>query len=190
MANVWDTIKPFVGKFAPMLGAAVGGPFGVAAGAIIGNVLGIKDAKPEDIKAAIANGTLTGEQIVALKLAEQEFSAKMAELDINSAKDLEALAAKDRDSARNREINIKDWTPRILAYGVTLGFFGLLSFLLHREIPQSSKDVLNVMLGSLGTAWISIISYYFGTTANSQVKTEMIHNSTPIIDPIIDPIIK
>lgn len=180
MANVWDTIKPFVGKFAPMLGAAVGGPFGVAAGAIIGSVLGTKDASPESIKGAIANGTLTGDQIIALKQAEESFALQMAALDINSVKDLEEIAAKDRDSARNMAIQTKDWTPRILAYGVTLGFFGLLSFLLRKEIPQNSKDVLNVMLGSLGTAWVSIIAYYFGTTANSGRKDEMIHNSTPI----------
>jgi hypothetical protein len=180
MANVWDTIKPFVGKFAPMLGAAVGGPFGAAAGAIIGNALGTKDASPEALAAAIKTGTITGEQIVALKLAEQEFSKQMAELEINSVRDLEDIAAKDRDSARNMAIQTKDRTPMILAYGITAGFFGLLSFLLRREVPPESKDVINIMLGSLGTAWMGVISYYFGTTASSGRKDEMIHNSTPI----------
>jgi hypothetical protein len=180
MANVWDTIKPFVGKFAPMLGAAVGGPFGAAAGAIISNVLGTKDASPESLATAIKTGTITGEQIVALKLAEQDFSLKMKELDINSVKDLEALAGKDRDSARNMQIQTKSWVPPALATLITLGFFGLLSFLLRREIPQGSKDVLNVMLGSLGSAWLSVVAFYFGTTANSQTKTEMIYKSTPI----------
>lgn len=179
MSNLWDTVRPFVSKFAPMLGAAVGGPFGAAAGAIIQNVLGTKDASPESIAAAIKNGTLNGDQIVALKQAEQEFALKMEQLGITEVKDLEELAFKDRDSARQREMAVKDWTPRVLAYGVTLGFFGLLSFLLRRAIPPESKDVLNVMLGSLGTAWISIITYYFGSTAGSRAKTEMLFNSSP-----------
>lgn len=176
----WDSLKPWIAKAAPLLGTALGGPFGTMAGALVAQALGTKDASPESIKAAIQSGNLTGDQIVALKKYEQDFALDMAKLDITSTQQLEELAFKDRDSARTREANIKDWTPRILAYGVTLGFFGLLSFLLRREIPNASKDVLNVMLGSLGTAWISIISYYFGTTANSSRKDEMLHNSTPI----------
>lgn len=180
MSNLWDTVKPFVSKFAPMLGAAVGGPFGAAAGAIIQSALGTKDASPESITAAINTGTLDGAQILALKQAEQEFALQMEKLGIDSATKMEELAVQDRSSARQREMTVKDLTPRILAYGVTLGFFGLLYFLLKHAIPSESKDVLNVMLGSLGTAWISIISYYFGTTANSSRKDEMLHNSTPI----------
>lgn len=179
MSTAWDAVKPFIGKFAPMLGAAVGGPLGAAAGAVIQAALGTKDADPASIKAAIANGTLTGEQILALRQADDAFALKMKELDINSVKDMESLAASDRASARNMQIQTRSWIAPALACGITLGFFGLLWFLLRREIPQGSKDVLNVMLGSLGSAWLSVVAYYFGTTAGSAAKTEMIYKSTP-----------
>ena len=171
--SAWDNIKPFVSKFAPIVGAALGGPLGGAAGAILASALGVKDADPKSIEQAIKNGTLTGEQIVALKQAEDQFALQMKQLDINSVEEMEKLAIQDRSSAREREMAVKDWTPRILAYGVTLGFFGLLSFLLRHDLPAGSKDVLNIMLGSLGTAWISIVTYYFGSSAGSDKKTDL-----------------
>lgn len=171
--SAWDNIKPFVSKFAPIVGAALGGPLGGAAGSILASALGVKDADPKSIEQAIKNGTLTGEQIVALKQAEDQFALQMKQLDINSVEDMEKLAIQDRASAREREMSVRDWTPRILAYGVTAGFFGLLSFLLRHDLPAGSKDVLNIMLGSLGTAWISIVTYYFGSSAGSDKKTDL-----------------
>ena len=171
--SAWDNIKPFVSKFAPIVGAALGGPLGGAAGSLLASALGVKDADPKSIEQAIKNGTLTGEQIVALKQAEDNFALQMKQLDINSVEDMEKLAIQDRSSAREREMAVKDWTPRILAYGVTVGFFGLLSFLLRHDLPAGSKDVLNIMLGSLGTAWVAIVTYYFGSSAGSDKKTDL-----------------
>lgn len=175
----WADIKPYIAKFAPMLGTALGGPLGGAAGAVLGNILGVKDAKPEDIKAAFINGTLTGEQLVALKKAEQDFGIQCRAMEINSVKDLESLAVQDRASARNLAIQTKDWTPRLLAGGVTIGFFSLLFYLLKWAPPEGNKDVLNILLGSLGTAWIAVMNYYFGSSNSSKGKDEMIYRSTP-----------
>lgn len=175
----WSSIKPWIAKAAPLVGTALGGPFGTMAGALVAQALGTKDASPESIKAAIQSGNLTGDQMVALKLAEQSFALEMAKLDITSTQQLEELAFKDRDSARNREINVKDWTPRILAYGITVGFFGLLTFMMKWNVPASNKDMLNIMLGALGGAWVSIVAYYFGSSAGSDRKTQLLHQSSP-----------
>jgi hypothetical protein len=182
MAMDWKNI---VGKFAPMLGAALGGPLGGAAAGAIANALGLDDKSEEAIKAALA-GT-TPEQLLALKTAEQDFAVKMGELGLKreelgftSDKDQLAIAAGDRDSARKREIAVGDRTVRNLAYAITLGFFGILVGLMFVNIPPESKGVLYVMLGSLGTAWTGVVGYYFGTTAGSKQKTELLARAQPI----------
>lgn len=175
-----SAVKSFIGKFAPGLATALGGPFaGMAVKGLCGAFGLGEDATLADVEKIIKSGQLTGEQILALKLQEETFMLKMKELDINSVRDLENIAAQDRASARQREVATGDTTPKILAYGVTLGFFGILAYMLRNEVPATTRDILNVMLGSLGTAWVAVITYYFGSSAGSKGKDELLFRSTP-----------
>ena len=170
----WGDIRSILGKAAPMLATALGGPFAGGAASIICKALGLSDnATPEDVQ-KVFQGAMSPEQFAALQTAEQDYKLKLAALNLNSEKDLEALAVEDRKSAREREISLKDYTPRILAFGITAGFFGILTWMLKHDVPQASRDVLNIMLGSLGTAWIAVVTYYFGSSAGSARKDETI----------------
>jgi len=107
-----------------------------------------------------------------------QFDSRMAELQTQAELKLAELETQDRNSARQREATIKDLTPSILAYSITAGFFGVLFYMLNYEVPQAEREVLFVMLGSLGTAWTGIIAYYFGSSAGSAAKHATIERLT------------
>lgn len=104
----------------------------------------------------------------------QKHALEMAQL---AYKEIE-LANADRLSAREREMAVKDLTPAILAYAITAGFFGVLFYLLNFDVPKEGENVLYVMLGSLGTAWTGIIAYYFGSSAGSAAKHNLLARMT------------
>jgi hypothetical protein len=92
------------------------------------------------------------------------------------ANELEKIQAEDRNSARQREIAIKDKTPQILAFGSLIGFFGILTALIFVEIPPTAKDVLYVMIGVLGTLVTGVVQYYFGSSSGSSAKSDSINS--------------
>lgn len=175
----WDDIKPWVAKVAPMLGTALGGPLGGAAGAIIGSALGLKDASPQSIQDAIKTGSLTGDQILALKQAEESFQIQMAAMGYKDAEAMAELAFKDRDSARAREIAVRDKTPMILASVYTVGFFAILARMLVKGVPKDGGEALLILLGALAAGSAQVLSYYFGSSSGSAAKDVMLHNSVP-----------
>jgi len=153
---------------APLLGTALAGPLGGAAASFIADKLGVKEATIEAVTDVLNSGKMTADQIASLKLAEIEFEKFLKQ----NAIDLEKVHAGDRDSARKLQTETKSNVPGFLAIGVTFGFFGILLFLLLEGVPATGGDALLVMLGALGAAWGSVISFYFGSSSGSAAKTE------------------
>jgi len=156
-----DWLKELV----PLLGTALGGPLGGAAASFIANKLGLDSHDVEAVSNALSGNKLTPEQITNLKLAELDFQKF---LDENKIK-LAALDVQDRSSARDLQKMTGSWVPGVMAVGVTCGFFGILISLMTSTLPPS--DALLVMLGSLGTAWTAIVSFYFGSSQGSAQKS-------------------
>jgi hypothetical protein len=158
-------------QIAPTIATCLGGPLAGLAVTAISKALGVDEDKVQD---TINEGKLSADQIVCIKQAEIELEKSAQELGLN----FEQLAVQDRASARDLQKETKSIVPPILSILVTVGFFGILIGLMSGQIHTS--DALMLMLGSLGTAWTGIIAFYFGSSASSQAKDAMIHNSTPI----------
>lgn len=178
----WKDVTGVLSKLAPTIAATLGGPLaGTAVAALQGafglNTVGTTQDKQDAIVAALSGASAA--DMLALKKADNDHAQAMAELGYDSVAKLEALSTADRDSARKREMEVKDNTPKVLAYAITIGFFAVLATLMFGDIPEQSKDVLYIMLGTLGTAWSGVISYYYGSTSGSAEKSKLLAASTP-----------
>ena len=160
-------IGGLLAQVAPTVATALGGPLaGLAVKTLSEAMFGHQDASESDVSAALMNAT--PEQLQKLKEIDATFKLKMKELDI----DLERISAGDRDSARNMQINTNDWIPRVLAILITVGFFGILVWMLIKGMPPTGTEALLMMLGALGTAWTGVVNFYYGSSAGSKAKTD------------------
>jgi hypothetical protein len=172
--DILKTFGPLIGSVAPTIATALGGPVaGMAVKALSGALFGHEDGSQDDIMTALANPT--GDQLAALKKIDADFKVQMKALDI----DLERIAAGDRASARDMQKETKDWIPRALAVTVTIGFFGILLYMLVYGLPTTGNEALLLLLGALQTAWMGIIAFYFGASSSDTAKDKMIYNSVP-----------
>lgn len=49
-----------------------------------------------------------------------------------------------------------------LACLLLVGFFGLVGIMLFYEIPEQNADIIKVLVGFIGGAFITMVSFYFG----------------------------
>jgi hypothetical protein len=160
---------------APLLGTALAGPLGGAAAGFIADNLGIEGKTVEAVTEALASGKLSADQVAQLKLAEIDFQKFLKQNNI----DLERVHAEDRGSARDMFKVSRSAVPAWLSFIVTVGYFGILLAMMFGKVQLSDSQALLLMLGSLSTAWGMVMAFWFGTTAGSKDKTEMLANSIP-----------
>ncbi|MEI7831279.1 MAG: hypothetical protein WCI31_15985 [Prolixibacteraceae bacterium] len=67
--------------------------------------------------------------------------------------------------------------PSVLAIVITVGFFFVLLLMIFRGGFEST---VNILVGALAGSYVTVVSFNFSSTRNSQEKTEMIYNSKPI----------
>ena len=155
---------------APTIATALGGPLAGMAVSAVAKAIGVS---PDEVQDVISSGKLTSEQVASIQLAELELKKQAQSMNLDFAK----LLAEDKKSARDMQIATKSWIPALLAVFVTIGFFGILLGLMTEHFKTS--DALMLMLGSLATAWTGVMAFYFGSSASSQAKTELLAKSEP-----------
>jgi hypothetical protein len=107
-----------------------------------------------------------------LKLLELQQAGELKQMEFETKKD--ELEVSDRNSARVREAQVHDMVPAILAYASITGFFGLLILLIFVDVDKEALQILNIMIGSLGTIVSMVFGYYFGTSVSSRRKDDVI----------------
>lgn len=165
-----DTWKNILSAVCPSIATALGGPLaGIATKALADKLLGNPNASQQEIEAAVQG--MKPEDMVRLRQIDADFKKSMIEAGIK----LEEIAAGDRDSARQREIKTGDnWTPRGLAILVVCGYMFVQWFLLNHVIDGTMRELIARVLGTLDGALMVVLSFYFGSSAASKQKDDVI----------------
>ena len=149
--TVGKLIKASVGLINPTLGSLINGNMGVEE--VIASIKG-SDAPAED-------------KIKAQELVLEAYEAEVA----------------DRASARQREMQAvasgsNDILFKTVGWGITLSFvavvFGAIGLW---EIPKESQRLFDMGFGAVVAAFTQVIGYYFGSSAGSKQKTNIMNKT-------------
>lgn len=202
--NLGQALVSIAPTLATMIGTAAGGPLGPLAGTAVAALEQAFGLTPStdvqdgvaNIDQAIQSGKLTPDVIAKIRSADQHHAEVIGQQHI----DLEKLnkdheqamaqtAAQDRDSARQREMAVRDRTPAHLAYMILGGFFavaiaeliGMTFFAAAvKDIPPQGWVLIGNISGYLAAEAKAASAYYFGTTQGSDRKTDLLAQAQPI----------
>lgn len=158
-------------KIAPTVASALGGPLAGIAVSALGTAFGIPDATQAKITDVLQSSSMTGEQIAAIKQAElvlkqheSDNGFKFAELDV-----------RDRESARAMQIANKSNTPEVLSWIIVLATLGLEGYVLLYGLPPGAPDlVVGRVLGTLDTAFATVLAFWLGSSVSNRLKDSTI----------------
>lgn len=161
------SLKKLVSEIAPNLAKTLGGPFaGTAVKFLADKLLGNEDATEEEIENAIKNAT--PEQLGTLKKIDNDFKIEMGKQGI------EIFSLEVADVQNSRELfKINMWPQVILSAFYTIGYFGVVVFLLTGAlaVPEGSQGQLIAgLIGVLTTMQIKIADFWFGSSHGSKTK--------------------
>ncbi len=166
--------KGVLGAVAPTIATILGGPLaGAAVGALSSKLLGKPDGTQDELAPLIA--AASPETLLKLKQVDAELKTSLA----NAGVRLDEIAAQDRDSARKRQVELHDDTPKILAYIVLLIFAGVLGTqgyiaLASIHVPPEAQRTLDITLGVLFAWVLAVKDFFFGSTSSNRQKDKVI----------------
>lgn len=161
-----DSAKQIIATIAPLIGTAFGGPLGGLAGNFLASKLGTPPGDQKALEAAVLSGS--PDVMLKMKEANDAFQSHLADLGVQE----DQLAYADTANARQREISVKDITPRVIAYLVIILVLIAEGSMFFRGQPQGIDGVvLGRILGTLDSALMLVLGYYFGSSSGSAEKT-------------------
>ena len=163
---------------APTVASAMFGPLGAIAVATVGELLGLSGATKDKISEIIQSGQITPEQIGKLRELELEYQNNEKERGFKYAE----LSFKDRDSARTANVSGGTQKPlfwlSLLLLSITLGTECMVLF---KGYPEGTDPlVVGRVLGLMDAVAMLVLSYWYGTTNGSAVKTELLSQNVKV----------
>ena len=162
--SIWSSILKTV---APILGSAIGGPFGgLAAKALVEGLGGDENTTESQMQEMVENAS--PETLLKIKEIEAGFKIKMKELGIKE-KDLNV---QDRNSARTMGMNTTLF-PQMIISSIFVLTFAIIMYVVFSgtlEMSVEQKTITSYMLGILSAGIIQIMNFWFGSSSGSKEK--------------------
>jgi len=158
------------GKFVKKAGAVVPEILDVAVDVVSGDISGAVGKVKSHLQAAAVKDSKAQELLKELQLAEYAFE-----------KDMEELAVRDRDSARQREMAYVQAGKFDLEHFI-FGMIGLLAFgfglyvVVYVTVPEDNKPLFHTMLGLIEGVVLTMYAYHYGSSRSSRKKDDAITN--------------
>jgi len=174
-------LKEILSAVAPTIAKTLGGPLAGTGVQFLLEKLGLSEkaeGKTLDERAEILAGALetaTPDQLIQLRKIEAEFVTTMRRADIDEKK----IDQLNTEGARQMFIATRDKTPRqiaILTFSMFVATLGVLClFAVYRvSIPEAVMTLLGAVVGALMSHIKQISQFYFGSSASSERKTEIL----------------
>lgn len=165
--------KDIVGSVAPGLATALGGPLaGAAVKVIADKVLGKPGATQDEVTAVLSTGSLSGEQIVALKSAEQQFQLELTKI----SADTEKAYLQDVQDARARQIAVKDTMPQTIFFLLLAVYVLEFGVFVSGIVPQDDfvRALLTRAFATVETGLTGAIAYFIGSSRGSKASGDAV----------------
>lgn len=162
--TTWSDVGQTVARYAPVLGAVVGGPAGASIGGIIATALGT-DSTPDAVSTA-----LMGDPDAAVKMREIE----LRNAEILAAINLDTVRAVIDDRKHARATHGGHWMTWALTLALAVMTAATLAALMLIETPMANKEVVYLLVGQLIGAFTTACAYWLGSSRGSLEKQETI----------------
>jgi hypothetical protein len=156
---------------APTIATALGGPLAGMAVSAVAKAIG---CEPDEVQGIISSNKLTAEQVASIQLAELELKKQAQSMGLDFAK----LTVEDRKSARDMQIATKSMLVPSLAILIVSAFIGVVIATLGGFAVVDSV-LAGTLIGYLSAKAEQVVNFYFGSSAGSKEKTELLARAEP-----------
>lgn len=186
----WTDALNVVERLAPAIGTVVGGPLVGGALSALESVFGLTpapNASTDDRQSAIAAAIsgATPEQLAAMRAKDQDFMLGMQQAGFKDIETLASLSVQDRVSARDMQTATRSRMPSFLGLLIIGGSLAAAAAILSGKVSYANTTeatMVGTVIGYLFSEAKAVLSFFFGSTRDTEQVNELLSKSTPAND--------